>query len=70
MMNRSRSLLFVSADDHARLDRIATRGADAVILDLEDAVPADRKAAAATLRVERACPVVMPRSCSNQCAMA
>lgn len=41
-----RSLLFVSADDPARITKVAARGADAVILDLEDAVPAGRKAAA------------------------
>lgn len=41
-----RSLLFVAADDVARLARIASRGADAVILDLEDAVPPARKVAA------------------------
>lgn len=40
---RWRSLLFVAADDHARLANIAGRGADAVILDLEDAVPVERK---------------------------
>lgn len=38
-----RSLLFVAADAHSRFEKIAERGADAVILDLEDAVPADRK---------------------------
>jgi citrate lyase subunit beta/citryl-CoA lyase len=41
-----RSLLFAAADDTRRLAGIAERGADAVILDLEDAVPADRKPAA------------------------
>jgi citrate lyase subunit beta / citryl-CoA lyase len=46
MTHRWRSLLFAAADDHARLAKIAERGADAVILDLEDAVPADRKVAA------------------------
>jgi citrate lyase subunit beta/citryl-CoA lyase len=43
MMARWRSLLFVAADDHARLARISGRGADAIILDLEDAVPPERK---------------------------
>jgi len=38
-----RSLLFVSADDSERLARVHTRGADAVILDLEDAVSEERK---------------------------
>jgi citrate lyase subunit beta/citryl-CoA lyase len=38
-----RSLLFVSSDDPKKLARVHMRGADAVILDLEDAVPADRK---------------------------
>ena len=41
-----RSLLFVAADDTARIAKVATRGADAVILDLEDAIPPARKAAA------------------------
>ncbi|MFK4794108.1 HpcH/HpaI aldolase/citrate lyase family protein [Sphingobium sp. ZW T5_29] len=41
-----RSLLFVGADQPERIATIATRGADAVILDLEDAVPAHAKAGA------------------------
>lgn len=41
-----RSLLFVAADDAARIAKVAGRGADAVILDLEDAVPPARKVAA------------------------
>lgn len=46
MIPRWRSLLFAAADDQRRLTKISERGADAVILDLEDAVPVDRKAAA------------------------
>ncbi|MDB5576301.1 MAG: CoA ester lyase [Bradyrhizobium sp.] len=46
MIPRWRSLLFVAADDHKRVTGIAERGADAVILDLEDAVPLGRKASA------------------------
>lgn len=38
-----RSALFVAANDVARIAKIHTRGADAVILDLEDAVPAADK---------------------------
>ena len=38
-----RSALFVAANDAARIAKIHTRGADAVILDLEDAVPAADK---------------------------
>jgi citrate lyase subunit beta/citryl-CoA lyase len=38
-----RSLLFVSADDPDRAAKAGTRGADAIILDLEDAVPTERK---------------------------
>lgn len=38
-----RSLLFVGADQPERIAKIATRGADAVILDLEDAVPVHAK---------------------------
>lgn len=41
-----KSLLFVGADQPDRIAKIATRGADAVILDLEDAVPTSGKAAA------------------------
>lgn len=41
-----RSLLFCAADDHRRLAKITERGAHAVILDLEDAVPLERKDAA------------------------
>lgn len=41
-----RSLMFVPADDAARLAKAGTRGADALILDLEDAVPPSRKALA------------------------
>lgn len=41
-----KSLLFVGADQPERIAKIATRGADAVILDLEDAVPQDGKAKA------------------------
>nr|WP_255326622.1 CoA ester lyase [Sphingobium sp. EM0848] len=38
--------MFAPADDQVRLAKVASRGADAVILDLEDAVPPARKAAA------------------------
>jgi len=41
-----RSLLFVPADKPALLEKAHTRGADAVILDLEDAVPGAGKAQA------------------------
>ena len=41
-----RSLLFVGADQPERIAKIATRGADAVILDLEDAVPVHAKVGA------------------------
>lgn len=41
-----RSLLFVSADDPVRLRKSHLRGADAIILDLEDAVAPARKQAA------------------------
>ena len=50
-----RTLLFVPADDPHKCRKAAASGADSVILDLEDAVAADRKAAArlATLRTLR-----------------
>ena len=41
-----RSVLYVPASNAAALDKVATRGADAVIVDLEDAVAPDAKAAA------------------------
>jgi citrate lyase subunit beta / citryl-CoA lyase len=41
-----RSLLFVPADQPARLEKAASRGADALIIDLEDAIPPDQKTAA------------------------
>lgn len=41
-----RSLLFVPADQQRKLDRAAESDADALILDLEDAVAANRKAEA------------------------
>ncbi|KTT73058.1 HpcH/HpaI aldolase/citrate lyase family protein [Sphingomonas endophytica] len=55
---RLRSLLFVPGDRPERFDKAAASGADALILDLEDAVAADAKpvaraAVAARLRGER-----------------
>jgi citrate lyase subunit beta/citryl-CoA lyase len=44
-----RSLLFVPADSEKKLDKGLTSGADALIVDLEDSVAADRKAAARTI---------------------
>jgi citrate lyase subunit beta/citryl-CoA lyase len=41
-----RSLLFVPADSDKKLDKGLASGADALIVDLEDSVSADRKAAA------------------------
>ena len=41
-----RSLLFVPADSPKKLDKGLTSGADALIVDLEDSVSADRKAEA------------------------
>ena len=38
-----RSHLYVPADQPERLAKVLTRGADGIILDLEDAVAADRK---------------------------
>ncbi|MBV7481579.1 CoA ester lyase [Bordetella sp. BOR01] len=45
-MNRLRSLLFVPGDRPERFDKAADAGADAIILDLEDAVLPDAKPAA------------------------
>lgn len=47
-----RSLLFIPADDEKKLAKGLTAGADALILDLEDAVSAPRKAAARTLAAQ------------------
>ena len=50
--------LFVPGHRPERFAKAATSGADAVILDLEDAVPADAKdAARANLRADLGCPV-------------
>ena len=43
-----RSLLFVPADNERFLSKAADRGADALLLDLEDSIPPDRKDAART----------------------
>jgi len=52
-----RSLLFTPADDERKLARAANAGADAVILDLEDAVvPAERERARALVRAQLAQP--------------
>ena len=45
-LNHVRSQLFVPADDEDRLEATFTSGADAVVADLEDFVPPDRKDAA------------------------
>ena len=42
----NRSFLFVPADDARKLDKAGATGADAIILDLEDSVAAQRKPAA------------------------
>lgn len=47
-----RSLLFIPADDEKKLSKGIATGADALILDLEDAVSLPRKAAARTLAAE------------------
>jgi citrate lyase subunit beta / citryl-CoA lyase len=47
-----RSLLFIPADDERKLAKGPATGADALILDLEDAVAAARKAAARTLAAQ------------------
>ena len=54
-MQRLRSLLFAPGNDQRKLGKAPALGADAVVFDLEDAVPASQKAAAraavhATLR--------------------
>ncbi len=44
----ARSLLFVPGHQPARFDKACQSGADAIVIDLEDAVPPDRKDAART----------------------
>lgn len=61
-MTRLRSLLFVPGDRPDRMEKASRSGADALILDLEDAVapdakPAAREAVAAFLERERALPL-------------
>lgn len=61
-----RSLLFVPGDRPERFDKAAAAGADALILDLEDSVGADRKAlareaVAARLAGDRAGPALFVR---------
>src|SRR5690606_16864010 len=45
----TRSFLYVPGDRHDRLDKALDRGADALIVDLEDSVAVDRKAAARSI---------------------
>jgi citrate lyase subunit beta/citryl-CoA lyase len=45
-INQFRSLLFVPATSEHLWEKAAQRGADAVVIDLEDAIPFDRKAEA------------------------
>ncbi|MEZ5565439.1 MAG: aldolase/citrate lyase family protein [Gammaproteobacteria bacterium] len=47
-----RSWLFVPADSERKLQRVMDAGADAVILDLEDAVRIDRKGIARDMAME------------------
>ena len=48
-MKPIRSFLFVPGSRESWLDRVASAGADALILDLEDSVPHDAKSAARAL---------------------
>lgn len=47
-----RSLLFVPADGGSKLDKAMASGADAVIVDLEDSITPERKAAARTAALD------------------
>ncbi|MFJ1584600.1 HpcH/HpaI aldolase/citrate lyase family protein [Streptomyces sp. NPDC088197] len=61
-LGRARSFLFVPGDRPERFDRALAGGADAVVVDLEDAVPPDAKEAAlanATALLGRATGVVI-----------
>ena len=48
-MKRNRSYLYVPGHDRRRLERVFDHGADAVVLDLEDGVPAPRRGEARML---------------------
>lgn len=48
-----RSLLYVPGNNARFLEKAQTRGADAIILDLEDSVPVDRKSEARSMVSER-----------------
>lgn len=53
LRRRWRSLLFLPADNAKLIEKAHLRGADAVILDLEDAIPLDAKPAARAALPER-----------------
>ncbi|WBO21291.1 HpcH/HpaI aldolase/citrate lyase family protein [Sphingomonas abietis] len=57
----ARSILFVPGDRPERFDKAAASGADMVVIDLEDAVLIDRKAAARTLVHEALAALDAPR---------
>ena len=59
-----RSLLFVPADSGSKLDKALASGADAVIVDLEDSIAPDRKAAA------RASAAALPQERGSRTAQA
>jgi citrate lyase subunit beta / citryl-CoA lyase len=50
-----RSLLYVGADDRDGIDAAFDAGADLVVVDLEDGVPADRKQRARAVAIESLC---------------
>ena len=47
-----RSLLFVTADGGSKLDKAMASGADGVIIDLEDSIAPERKAAARQMALD------------------
>jgi citrate lyase subunit beta/citryl-CoA lyase len=49
----ARSFLFVPGIEHGKLERAWSRGADVVVIDLEDSVPSGRKDEARSVTVER-----------------
>ena len=64
-LRRLRSLLFVPGDRPERMEKALGLGADALILDLEDAVAPDQKAAAREAAVAAA-----PRRVEDSISMA
>ena len=73
-MDLLRTLLFVPGNRERMLERAAAAGADAIVIDLEDAVPAAREAGRARARARLACrgspTPARPSSCASTPSIA